>query len=397
MRSGFWADQNDRAIVRLSDRGLAGSAAVVVVLVAASWAAAYTAGGSHTVAPHLFYLPVIVAAARFGHRGALVVSVVAGLAAGPALPLDVAAHQAQAAPNWLGRMGAFVVIGQVTAALHSRSLTLTREHLQDRATRSTLTAALARDEFEAVYQPVIDLANHRVVGFEALARWRHPDGELLGPHRFIPGAERTGMIHPIGLRILEQACAQLATWTHGPDPALRSIRMSVNLSPRQLDDADLPAKIEHIIAATGLTPSSLVLEVTETALADDPDAAARSLHALRTLGIRIALDDFGVGQSSLSVLHQFPIDIVKIDRSFITAMATNPKVGAMIEAIVALTLALGIEAPVAEGIETHDQLHAVTALGCGTAQGYLLARPLPAHDVTTHLPQPRALTQHQPA
>jgi diguanylate cyclase len=383
MRTGYWRNQNDRVIVGWADRGLTASAAVIALLLTLSWAGSYAAGGSHTVLPHLFYLPIIVAAARFGHRGALCVSLLAGLAAGPLLPLNVAAQQAQAAPNWLGRLAAFLVIGQVTAALHSRSLTLAREHLQDRATRAALREGLDRNEFVPVYQAVIDLEHDRVVGFEALARWQQPDGELLGPHHFIPGAERTGMVHELGLRILEQACNQLAEWTR--HPAHRSLRMAVNLSPRQLDDTDLASRIEHIIHRSGIDPTSLVLEVTETALASDPQGAARSLHALRALGIRIALDDFGVGQSSLSVLHEFPIDIVKIDRSFIAAMSSNSKVGAMIEAIVALTKALGIELPIAEGIETHAQLHAVAALGCGTAQGFLLARPMPAESARSHL------------
>lgn len=383
MSPEFWRRKSDESIVNWADRSGLFTALAIVALIGLSWTGAYAAGGSHTVLPHLFYVPVIVTAARFGHGGALAVSILAGFVAGPLLPLDVGADTAQQAPNWGGRLAAFVIIGQITAALHSRSLSHAQRRLSDWKATAELRRGLDGDEFVPVYQAIVDLEQDRVIGFEALARWERPDGELLGPDSFIVAAERTGMIDELGLRILEQACEQLAEWARIPGSV--GLRMSVNVSRRQLDDPDLPAKVERVIKQTGIDPTSLVLEVTETALASDRGAAARSLTALRALGPRIALDDFGIGHSSLSALHEFPLDIVKIDRSFVTAMATNDKVGAVIEAIVTLAKASGMAPPVAEGIETPEQLRAVAALGCGAAQGYLLARPMTAEDARSQL------------
>lgn len=382
MSETLWRQQSeDRAIVGWADRNRTAACGVVIAGLVAAWLASYGVGGSRTVLPHLFYLPILVAAARFGHRGALVVAAMAGVAAGPLLPVDVATGEAQSVPNWMGRLAAFVVVGQVTAALHSRSLAVARDRLHDRSDRIALQEALERGEFVPVFQPIVDLSDGQIRTIEALARWVRSDGTVVGPDEFIGAAERTGLIGPIGLSILEQSCTQLAAWTTRDGHRPWGLSMSVNLSPCQLDAPALVAQIASVLDRTGVDPATLILEVTETGLAADPDAATRQLDELRALGVRIALDDFGVGHSSLAILHRFPIDIVKIDRTFTSTLGTDPRVGAMIEAVVGLTQALGIVPPVAEGIETPEQLRAVTALGCGAAQGYLLARPQPATEV----------------
>jgi diguanylate cyclase (GGDEF)-like protein len=238
---------------------------------------------------------------------------------------------------------------------------------------NALTHALEREQFKLVYQPVVELETNRIVGFEALLRWEHPELGAVMPDQFIPIAEDNGMIIPIGRWVLQTACRTAAGWLVDHPGQLT---MAVNLSARQLASSELFHHVQDALDAAGLDSSALVLEMTETALVHDPTLAAARLHQLRTLGVRLAIDDFGTGYSSLSYLRQFPVDILKIDRSFINTITDRDRVPAIVRGLLELARTLGLET-IAEGIETDAQLGQLRDQHCELGQGYLFARPLP--------------------
>lgn len=240
-----------------------------------------------------------------------------------------------------------------------------------------LRGAIARREFWVAYQPIVDLRTQRISGYEALARWQHPTRGTLGPDHFIGAAEDLGLIGAIGEQVLRDSCRQLRQWNgDGSDGGLT---MSVNVSSRQLTQANLVEDFRDILRTSDVRPDRLVLEITETAIMQDTPTTARTLDALRGLGVRLALDDFGTGYSSLTHLQQFPIDIIKIDRSFMTSTMTD---AALISGIVGLSGALGLTT-VAEGIETAAQVSFLQAAGCEFGQGHFYARPMAASDLAT--------------
>jgi diguanylate cyclase (GGDEF)-like protein len=242
---------------------------------------------------------------------------------------------------------------------------------------SDLRRALERDELRAHYQPIMDLRTDRIVGFEALVRWQHPERGLVPPLSFIGLAEETGLIAPLGRWVLKTACRQAASW-RALAPAGDPLVMSVNLSARQFTQPDLVDQIVEILAETGLEPSSLELEITESVVMDQSETGVRALRRLRELGVRLVLDDFGTGYSSLSYLKHLPLDTIKIDRSFVAGLeATADR--SIVEAVIALAHGLGIGV-VAEGIETDAQRLRLIELGCDLGQGYLFSRPVPAKD-----------------
>ncbi|MEZ0241688.1 MAG: EAL domain-containing protein [Chloroflexota bacterium] len=238
-----------------------------------------------------------------------------------------------------------------------------------------LRRALERDELMAYYQPIIDLATENIVGFEALARWQHPDRGLILPVDFIGLAEESDLIVPLGNSMLEKACTQAQLWRERwPD---RNLVMSVNLSPRQFADPGLAGVIESVLRRTGLEASALELEITEGSVMDRSAAGLGVLQDLRALGVRIVLDDFGMGYSSLAYLRQLPLDIIKIDQSFVTELdPRDPNVG-IVRAVVSLARGLGVMV-VAEGIETPEQARRLRLLGCDMGQGYRWAQPTDA-------------------
>ena len=249
--------------------------------------------------------------------------------------------------------------------------------------RTELERALRDKQLLLHYQPVIDLTTQTPVGVEALVRWAHPERGLVSPVEFVAVAEECGLIGEIGLQVLREACRQCQAWQAAfPDQAAFSV--SVNVSPRQLSNQRFVDDVWDALRHSGLHPSRLVLEITESFMAEDPDNARRMLQRLKATGVRISLDDFGTGYSSLAALQDLPIDILKIDRAFIDHMVDDPRRGAFVQAIVRLGKTLGLDL-VAEGIERPEQAERLLALGCTEAQGYFFSRPVPAERITALL------------
>jgi len=240
---------------------------------------------------------------------------------------------------------------------------------------SDLHRALGRDEFVLYYQPVVEVAAGRVVATEALIRWRHPEHGVILPERFIPLAEATGLIAPIGAWTLQTACRQAKIWAE----AGLGLPISVNVSARQLAQPGLQATVVQALAQHGLRGDALWLEVTESSIVESSAAAATILTDLKSLGVRIAIDDFGTGYSSLAYLHRFPIDVLKIDGSFIAGWGENRAHTGMEIARAIVTLGKGLRADVvAEGVETPAERDELLAMGCTLMQGYLFGAPMPA-------------------
>jgi EAL domain-containing protein (putative c-di-GMP-specific phosphodiesterase class I) len=236
-----------------------------------------------------------------------------------------------------------------------------------------LRRAINRDEFRVFYQPIVSLEDWHIAGFEALVRWEHPQQGFISPMKFVPIAEETGLILPIGQWVLGEACRQLRAW-QDQYPSHPPLTMSVNLSGKQFLQPDLIKTIEQVLSDTGLDASSLKIEITESAIIENIESAAESLRQLKRLGICISLDDFGTGYSSLSYLHRFPIDTLKIDRSFVMRMDL-PKNSEIVRTIINLAVNLGMDV-IAEGVETREQIIQLTGLGCSYIQGYLLSKPV---------------------
>jgi len=250
-----------------------------------------------------------------------------------------------------------------------------REALERIDLEADLRAGITRDELVVHYQPIVDLRTERIVGFEALVRWQHPQRGLVPPAAFIPLAEETDLIIPLGAIVLEKACRQAREW-RDQWPGERLV-MSVNLSPRQFADPGLVASIAAVLRDTALEPSGLELEITETAVMDRSEAGMRALADLRALGVRLVLDDFGTGYSSLAYLRHLPLDTIKVDRSFVTELDERDPNVAIVRAVLSLAHGLGVSV-VAEGIETASQMERLRELGCDLGQGYVWARPMPA-------------------
>jgi diguanylate cyclase (GGDEF)-like protein len=245
--------------------------------------------------------------------------------------------------------------------------------------RTDLERAIDDRELVVLYQPIVDMASSTPVGVEALVRWKHPRWGMVGPAEFIGIAEETGIIRELGLHVLEVACRQWQAWHAGLDDE-PTVTMSVNVSPRQLRHPDFVKDVSRILAKTGLLPSHLTLEITESFMVDDPASARARLHELKTLGVRISMDDFGTGYSSLASLQDLPLDILKIDKLFVDHVAEDPRRTAFAQAIIRMgkTLGLGL---VAEGVENADQAERLQSLGCRFAQGFYFSRPVPAEEI----------------
>ena len=256
-----------------------------------------------------------------------------------------------------------------------------------------LRHAVENDELRLVYQPIVSLADGCIVGFEALVRWQHPERGLLAPDEFITVAEETSAIIPIGRWVIHEACRTAASWRdHSPGTPAPAV--SVNLSLRQVGNSQLTADISDALTASRLPPGSLHLEITESALMEDTAANRATLLRIKALGVTLVLDDFGTGYSSLAHLRRFPIDTLKIDRSFVQGLDGSDTDSTIVAAIINMSRGLRVKV-IAEGIETAAQSARLRQLGCELGQGYYYALPLPADDITallgTSLPAPAAL------
>jgi EAL domain-containing protein (putative c-di-GMP-specific phosphodiesterase class I) len=253
--------------------------------------------------------------------------------------------------------------------------------VRDRVRLETdLRAALAEDQFFLVYQPIFDLRDDPARGAEALLRWRHPTRGVIQPDEFIPTLEDTGLIVEVGRWVLREACRRAATLMQRDRP----FEMSVNVSARQLDSDAFLGELVDAIASSGIEPTSLTLEITETTIMRDADATARRLADVKALGVRIAIDDFGTGYSSLAYLRQFPVDALKIDRSFIAGLTDSDEADALVHTLVRLGKTLGIET-LAEGIEEQAQYDELQQQDCDSGQGFLLAHPLAGDELERFL------------
>jgi diguanylate cyclase (GGDEF)-like protein/PAS domain S-box-containing protein len=243
-----------------------------------------------------------------------------------------------------------------------------------------LRNALGRGEMDVHFQPLIDLESNRISACEALLRWRHPERGTISPADFIPVAEETGLIVQLGEWVLNRACAEAIRW-----PA--SVRVAVNLSPAQFKDGSLTSSVITALARSGLSPDRLELEITETVLLQDSDATMKAMRQLQQLGVRMSLDDFGIGYSSLSYLRKFPFSKIKIDGSFVKDLASDSGAIAIIRAVTSMGADLGMDI-VVEGVETEEQLRMLEAEGCREAQGYFLGRPMPAEAIKRRMAEP---------
>jgi diguanylate cyclase (GGDEF)-like protein/PAS domain S-box-containing protein len=258
-------------------------------------------------------------------------------------------------------------------SMHARAVELLK-------LETDLRRGIERGELRVHYQPILSLASGRVVGMEALVRWQHPERGLVLPADFIPLAEESGLVLPLGEWTLQEACRQLARW-RSRSPCPHELQMSVNLSARQFSQEGLVGKIEQALREGALPPASLILEITEGSIVEDSDRARAIIAALKELGVRLYIDDFGTGYSSLNSLHRFPIDGLKIDRAFVAGMAGGGDELEIVRTVVLLAQSLGLPA-IAEGVETPEQLAQLRALKCGYAQGYLFSPPLEAEEAT---------------
>ena len=246
--------------------------------------------------------------------------------------------------------------------------------------------AMNAEEFELHYQPQVDLASGAVIGMEALVRWRHPQMGMMRPDRFISLAEETGLIVPLGTWVLRAACAQAAAWQRA---GLGPLRVAVNLSSRQFRDAGLPELIAQILRETALPSTSLEIELTESLMMEDVDTAVATMRALKAMGVHLSIDDFGTGYSSLSYLKRFPVDVLKIDQSFVRDIGNDASSSAMVAAMISLSHELGLRV-IAEGVETRAQWDYLLGRGCDEVQGYYFSRPLRGRDFEQMVRERRA-------
>ena len=278
--------------------------------------------------------------------------------------------------------------GRDTARFYTEEMN--RKALERLAIEEDLHQALARSEFVLHYQPRVDLRNGEITGLEALVRWQHPEKGLIPPDRFIPVAEETGLILPLGEWVLREACTQATAWARqGLDPG----SMAVNLSARQFRQADLLEKVAATLRETGLAPGSLELEITESMVASQVDSAVATLHRLNALGVRLAIDDFGTGYSSLNQLKRFSVQVLKIDKSFVDGIPSDPDDTTIVTTIVSMAHDMQLRV-VAEGVETEAQLAFLRRRGCDEMQGYFFSEPLPVQAAESLLRENRRLASN---
>lgn len=347
--------------------------AAIMVALGAAWAGCLMLGGSRTPGPHLFYVAIVLAAVRFAWPAALVTACAAGVLAGPLLPADVTMHTTQQPSLWLLRLGIFAGVGLFIAVLvRSPEVTL-RSRLRDAVSSARLVRALDEGAIEVFHQPIYRLPDERLVGVEALVRWHQSDDTVVSAGSFIPMAERTGVIAELDAYVLRRAVADARAWARVAPP----IAISVNMSAVSLARPDVVSTIARVLEDECFPAGLVQLEITESALIHDVPVAIERVEALRRLGVKVAIDDFGSGHASLNYLQHFPVDVVKVDRSIVTSAAIDDRSERLLEGVVHLCGLLELPV-VAEGVEFDDELALLLRLGVPMAQGYLLGRPAPA-------------------
>lgn len=348
-----------------------------------AWLIVYLASDIDSVASHAYYFPIIFAAIRFGSLAALLIAILSGLLAEPLPLLASDAVGLKELSLWVSRIGFFLIIGQIFAwIVRPKSLSVA-ENARQISFEQEIRVAISRRQFYLVYQPIFSLKTSRLVGVEALVRWRHPSGENVSPVRFVATAERSNLIHELSIYILREACSQACKWhERGQAENIAPWHISVNISGRDLELFDLAERVESILKETGLPPDILQIELTETELAFK--GAGEQLKQLRRLGIQIAIDDFGIGYSSLSYLHRFRVDSIKIDRSVISGIGTNASDQALARGIVLLARSMGLNT-IAEGLESEEQHRIGKVLQFDYVQGYYYAKPLSAKAISAQM------------
>lgn len=357
--------------------GVAVSGTIILVAIGLVAFVIVVTGGAPNPLAHLFYIPILYAAARHGRVGGLAAAVTSGLTVGPWMPAPSEPSGHQSLRDWGVRLALFVVVGLVAAWLARQRPQPLDLLLRDVVLGQGLRAAVRKRQIRVHYQPLVDLADGRVIGVEALCRWSDGRQRPVPPDVFIPAAERTGAISLVGREVLRISTQQGDLWAnvHG-----ECMTMSVNVSPLELSHSGFLRGLEALAGEAALRRYRLCVEITETAIIADPDKALVTLTALREMGALIALDDFGTGHSSLAYLARLPIDIIKIDQSFVATIDVDPTSRALVNAVVRIASALGATT-IAEGIERPSQLRVLRELGCDIGQGYYLGRPTVASDV----------------
>ena len=367
-----------RAVDPLAGHVLSWGVAVLATALV-TWLVVATRGAPNPLA-HLYYLPILYASARHGWLGAVIAGTGAGLAAGPWMPTSSAATSHQSLDEWLFRLIIFVIVGMIAAWLTRQQPRPLDAMLRDVIVGQALRSAVRHHRIRVHYQPLVDLTDGRVVGVEALCRWYDSKARLVPPAHFIPVAERTGAIRAVGRDVMTQATRQADAWR---SDAMPDLLVTVNVSAVQLGTPKFLAELTEAVQA-GAQGTRLCVEITETAIMADPERALTTLRAARDLGVAVAIDDFGTGHSSLTYLTEFPIDIIKVDKSFIDDVDTDPKSRALVQAMVQMAHSLGV-ITIAEGIERREQAEVLRGLGCEIGQGYHFGRPSePVHIDWTH-------------
>ncbi len=358
--------------------------ALIGVGLAVSWVSSTAFGGAGAIPPHGYYVPILLAGIRFGLRGAFATALASTMLAGPMTYADVATRTAQPLSDWTARGVFFVVIGvALTAMTQLRTAALAAE-VADLREAKRLWSALQDGRFSLRYQPIVSMRDGgRIVGVEALLRLDGPEGAETGPDQFIPLAERTGTIRPLGAWVLLDACRQCVAWRR--DGLVRpGFRLHVNVSAKELDADSYVAQVRDTLRGTGLEAEHLCLEITETSLSEDPERFVDTLHDLRRLGVGLALDDYGTGHASLWQAQRFPVDVLKIDQSFVTGVEDGQRDTVFAEHVASLARSLGI-ATIAEGVERPEEAEALERMGCDLAQGFHFGRPMGADEFALSL------------
>jgi EAL domain-containing protein (putative c-di-GMP-specific phosphodiesterase class I) len=369
------------------------SGLLIALLIVLAWAVNYGAGGTVSVAPHLFYVPVVLAAVRYGRPGAVIAGVAAGIMCGPVLPLDVDEGTRQETLSWMLRGCAFVVVGLIVAFFVHHARSSIGDEFARLAVRRDLRRAIDAGHLHAELQPIVELATGRTVGAEALVRWNDPDRGSISPADFVPAAEEAGAAGMISEFMLGEVTRLLSEWReNGIISRDVPFKIAVNISADELHDDRLELVVRDLVIRQLVPPEWLHIELTETAIVNDLERAIRGLQRLRGIGVRISVDDFGAGETSLRYLHRFPIDTIKIDRSFITTLVDDEHGKLIVQSVIDLAHHMGMRV-VAEGVETDEHAQLLASMGCDLAQGYHFARPLMPSVFEAHLRDQTAGTE----